>query len=104
MPYRKCAPRRAKVDLARSGCTENTSTDQFYAERNRAMIRFRHDPCLPPPSGKGVFHAGLNHLRTDCSSTRHEEGLYQMLAIGGCIDEVIRPHFPFEAPGPNLIA
>src|SRR5215468_3755724 len=45
----------------------------------------------PPPSiGKASFVQGHFDHRTNCSSTKHKEGLRKLLAPGGSFDEAVR--------------
>ena len=53
---------------------------------------------MPPPSvGKASFMRGHFHHRTNCSSTKHKEGLRSLLAIGGSFDEAVCAPLSFEA-------
>src|SRR3954470_24126306 len=53
---------------------------------------------MPPPSvGKVSFMRGHFDHRTNCSSTKHKEGLRSLLAIGGSFDEAVCARLSLEA-------
>jgi hypothetical protein len=53
---------------------------------------------MPPPSvGKASFMWGHFDHRTNCSSTKHKEGLRSLLAIGGSFDEAVCAPLSLEA-------
>ena len=53
---------------------------------------------MPPPSvGTASFMRGHIDHRTNCSSTKHKEGLRSLLAIGGSFDEAVCAPLSLEA-------
>src|SRR5882757_9117106 len=88
-----------QTETARSshGCWSNrfhyfSATPSKVGNASSARIGYNlilARPMPPPSVGKASFMRGHFDHRTNCSSTKHKEGLRSLLAIGGSFDEAV---------------
>ena len=81
---RACCSRDASHCASDRRCSASRRVDASFRSAGFSYHADSGAPTPPPSIGRSICSCGANSdHRTDCSSTRHKEGLRRLLAIGG---------------------